>query len=136
MVARYVDVIRSYLIFVFLYPETLRVEKPGYRSPKLRCVCKRWEADSVELAIRAATLLEVIGIVPGLLRLLKPFLAPWLAIFPFVLAGLSGWFTISWMALIRHELSSMYKLLKKLKIHSAQISMTFCIKRQTQSLLI
>lgn len=62
----------------------------------------------LEKAVKLVLFLKAFDIAPGFIKLLKTLLAMFFVVMPFVLAELTGWFTILWVPIISYGVLGMY----------------------------
>lgn len=112
MTAHCINVLRSYYVRVMNRPETIESNKvhPG------SLILTIWsDLHKVESAVKSALYLTAFDIAPGVLVLLRALLGLWFIILPFILAELTGWFTILWMFLISYGVLGMYSIAAELQ---------------------
>lgn len=73
------------------------------------------ESFGAEGTIQIANMLKGVPIASGFIRLLHILLVIWFFILPFVLAELTGWFTILWVPLIAYGVLGMYQVADELQ---------------------
>lgn len=106
------SVIRSYYVRVMTRAATIESKKvAGGRTNLLLML----DTFAMERTIQMGILLKAVPIAPVFIVLVDILLGIWFFILPFVLAEISGWFTILWVPIIAYGLLGTYRVARELK---------------------